>query len=963
MRRRVRLSILIVLAGFPALALAAPAQPGDLAFLADGWAIQSSKVVPEDGVAISAPGYSTTGWYATRVPTTVFAALVDNGVYPDPTVGMALRDVPGMDYPPGFNFRDFDMAEDNPYAVPWWFRTEFDVPADAAGKRVLLGFRGVNYRAGVWLNGQPVTTRDDLAGTYRQFEIDVTDHVAPGAKNALALAVEAPLLTDLAHNFVDWNPMPPDKDMGLWREAYVRVTGPVVLTAPHVLSKLDLPSLAVAHLTVSVDARNATAQPVDATVKGTVGDVTFQQVVTLAAGETRTLVFAPADFPQLDLVNPRVWWPIGLGDHPLYDLSLGADVAGVPSDGATVRFGLREFTSELTADGYRVFKVNGHRILIRGGAWSPDWMFRVDLDRERDEVRMVAHLGLNAIRFEGKLGDEHLLDLFDEGGILVMMGWCCCDYWERWNLWSAGTLDIARESVRSQALRLRNRASVFTWLNGSDNPPPPDVETAYLKVLADTGWDIPIVSSAGNTPTTVSGPSGVKMKGPYEYEPESYWLADTERGGAFGFATEISPGEAIPPVESLKRFLPADHLWPPDDVWNFHGGAGVFAGVDKFTHALEARYGAATGLEDYALKAQMLAYDAHRAMLEGYGQSKYRATGVIQWMLNNAWPSLIWHLYDFYLRAGGSYYGAKKALEPLHVQYGWDDRSIVVVNSTWTDLAGVKVHAEVFDVTMKSLWSKDATVDVPDDGVVKAFQVPAIDGLPTTYFLDLALAQGGSSVSRNFYVLSTKADVLDYTRSDWYYTPVTQHADLTGLNALPQVELHAEWLPGDVQSPEAGAVGLLLANKSKSLAYFVHLAAYDHDGGDEILPTFWTDNDLPLLPGESRYLYADWTVPGGMTGNEAVRIDGWNVKPMVMSLKPPVTPDTTEPVPEPGEGVPESIEGPISDTSEETDVVESSSSGGGGGCANAATPVAPRPAVFLVLLLLALCARPRTSDL
>ena len=201
-------------------------------------------------------------------------------------------------------------------------------------------------------------------------------------------------------------------------------------------------------------------------------------------------------------------------------------------------------------------------------------------------------------------------------------------------------------------------------MNGSDNPPPPDVERVYVDILKRLNFPNPYVSSATAKKTTVTGDTGVKMNGPYDWVPPNYWLADDSRGGAHGFATEISPGAAVPPVESLKRMLPADHLWPIDDVWNYHAGGGQFRTIQTFTDALTARYGAATSIEDYALKAQLMTYEGERAMFEGYARNQFTSTGVIQWMLNNAWPSMIWHLYDYYLRPGGGYFGTKKACEP-----------------------------------------------------------------------------------------------------------------------------------------------------------------------------------------------------------------------------------------------------------------------------------------------------------
>ena len=265
------------------------------------------------------------------------------------------------------------------------------------------------------------------------------------------------------------------------------------------------------------------------------------------------------------------------------------------------------------------------------------------------EVRYVKEMNLNTIRFEGKIETDRFLDLCDREGILLIAGWCCCEHWERWKKWKEEDHRIAADSLRDQIRRIRNHPSMLTWWNGSDGPPPEKVEQMYIDVLKAGNWPNPYQSSATARTTTLTGATGLKMTGPYDYVPPSYWLTDTKHGGAYGFNTETSPGPAVPPVESLRRMIPQDHLWPIDEVWNFHAGGSRFMNIKVFTDALNARLGTATGVEDYARKSQLMAYEGQRAMFEAYARNKYASTGVIQWMMNNAWPSMIWHLYDYFL--------------------------------------------------------------------------------------------------------------------------------------------------------------------------------------------------------------------------------------------------------------------------------------------------------------------------
>jgi exo-1,4-beta-D-glucosaminidase len=842
------------------------------------WTLRSSAELAEGGETISQPGLETTGWHPIRVPNTVVGALVESGVYQDPYFGMNLRDIPGTTYPIGQNFAMNPMPEDSPFRQSWWYRREFTLPARLEGRSVQLHFDGINYRANVWVNGTRIADSSQVAGAYRRYAFDVTSLLRVGAANAVAVEVFAPEPQDLAFTWVDWNPMPADKDMGLWGEVYLTDSGPLELSDPHVVSQLELPALDRATLSVSVEVRNTTDAPVTGVVRGAIEERRFEAEVTLAAGERRTLRFTADEYPDLRVEQPRVWWPYRMGAQELYTLAVDADVAGSPSDREVVRFGIQQMSSELTAEGHLLFRVNGRPILVRGGGWAPDMMLRpASRDRLEAQLRYTREMGLNTIRLEGKLETDLFYDIADEYGILLMPGWCCCSHWERWARWDDEDYRVGPASLRDQLLRLRNHPSVLVWLNGSDNPPPADVEQAYLDVEAEVDWSKPILSNATDQPGPVSGPSGVKMRGPYAYVPPSYWLADTAHGGAFGFATEIGPGAAVPPLESLERMLPADHLWPIDEYWNFHAGGGQFRNLTRFTATLEARYGPATSVEDYARKAQALTYEGERAMFEGYGRNKYHSTGVIQWMLNNAWPSMIWHLYDYYLRPGGGYYGTKKACEPVHVQFSYDDRSVVVVNDEQRAHDGLTVTARLLNLDLSEAFASETQVDVPADAVVHVLALPKPEGLSRTHFLMLeATDAAGERASSNFYWLSTQEDVLDWENTEWYYTPTKTHADLTALAELPATTLALEM---ETPGPD-GALRVRVSNTGSTLAFQVHLRVEDADTGAEALPVFWSDNYLQLLPGESRTLAATFLrdqAPARVT----LTAEAWNAERVI----------------------------------------------------------------------------------
>jgi exo-1,4-beta-D-glucosaminidase len=853
--------------------------------LRDGWEVQSSSEVKGDGDKVSTEAFDTKNWYKTSAPKTVFAVLVENGVYKDPYFGMNLRAIPGIEYPIGGQFANLDMPADSPYAVPWWYRKEFEVPKQFKGHTVWMAFQGINYRAEIWINGKKVAGADQVVGAFRRYEFDVTTFVHDDGKNVVALAVSAPRAGELGITFVDWNPTPPDKDLGLWQEVVLSESGPVSVRHAFVATKLDLPGAPNAHLTVRAQLQNTSNQTVKGMLKGKITGaaraIEFAQPVELRAKESREIVILPDGVPALNVEKPRLWWPFQMGEPYLHHLTLEfhQDQDGI-SDSQSIAFGIIQTDSELTPEGYRLFQVNGKPMLVRGAGWTPDMMLRVDELRREAEFRYVKEMGMNTIRLEGKLEDEAFFERADRDGILIMAGWCCCDAWEKWNKWGDENRHVSVDSLRDQMLRLRAHPSVLVWLNGSDNPPPAEREQAYLDVEKLANWPRPVISSATAKKTDVTGDTGVKMSGPYEYVSPNYWLVDTKHGGAYGFNTETSPGPAVPPLEELQSFLPANKLWPINDYWNFHAGGGQFKNIQIYSKVLEARYGQAKDASDFAWKSQAATYEGERAMFEAYGRNKYKSTGVIQWMLNNSWPGTIWHLYDYSLRPAGGYFGTKKALEPLHVQFSYDDRSIAVVNSTQQSEKGLKVVAILYSLDAKELFSQEAPVDVEADGVAKLFAVPEAPDGNTTYFLALQLqGPSGQVVSRNFYWLSSKPDVLDFAKSEWYYTPLTAYADFTGLQNLPKASVKTSRKSKETREEEESRV--TLTNSGSTIAFLVRLRLLKGKDGPEILPVFWEDNYFSLLPGEKREVVVRVRKSDLGNAKPILAIDGYNVLPVV----------------------------------------------------------------------------------
>ena len=824
----------------------------------DHWQVQSSSAVGLDGKRLSSQDVDGSRWFDASLPATVLAVLVAHGVYPDPFRGMNFLALPGRG-PAHQNFSNYPMPDDSPFRVPWWFRTELEPVRAAHAPHTWLELDGLNYRANLFINGILARDCSQLVGAYRGFDVLLDEFLVPG-RNRLALQIFPPNADDLALTWVDWNPSPPDKNLGLWRGARLRTTGAVRLQHPQMVSRLATGELSRAELTLFVTLENATHVSVTTRLSVRFEGQTAELELVLGPRERREVSLDAATLPALRVQAPKLWWPRGRGAQPLYQAELVANVNGQLSDVALLEHGIREVTSELTDHGHALFRVNREPILIRGGGWARDMLLRSNAERELYEYECVKDLGLNTIRFEGMVESTAFLRRCDRDGVLVIGGFCCCDHWEKWDNWKAEDLEVAEESLRSELRRLRNHPSMIAWWYGSDLPPPRHVEERYLAVLAEERWPNPAHSSAAAKATELTGPTGLKMAGPYDYVPPRYWLEDTERGGAFGFATEIGPGPAIPPLQSLRRMLGDQHLWPPDDCWTLHSGGGPFQSRAVFDSALSARYGAPRDVEDYVWKAQLACYEAQRAMFEAYSRRKYRATGVIHWMLNNAWPSLIWHLWDHDLRAGGGYFGAKKACERLHIQYDDGENTVSVVSDLPEPASSLRARIRIFDSALRERFQHESALAVlPPDGVVTICELPDRSDFGLTHFLLLELFDGsgpGRARSRNFYWLSSEPDVIDHEQANWYMAPLKGFANFQSLAQLPEPTLALE-----EPRTEQPITTVTLRNVGTGLAFFVRMHL-ETEAGAELLPTYFCDNYVSLLPNEAMELTLRRPKPG-----------------------------------------------------------------------------------------------------
>jgi exo-1,4-beta-D-glucosaminidase len=839
--------------------------------LKDNWHVQSSEKTGLSGETLSLHGADMTGWYNATVPSTVMGVLTRNGLYPDLFVGE--------------NYKQVDIKS---FEVPWWFCREFELPANRSGNHVILHFDGVGYAADIWLNGSKIASKDTTYGPYRRYAIDIT-HLA-GKRNNLAVEVYRAQAGDFNLGFVDWNPRPPDENMGIWREVYLEVTGKVMLANTWVRSVLNCETFQDAALIISTDIKNLSVKNFTGYIRGNMEGISFRYPVDLNAGESRSITLSSLEIPELFISHPRVWWCNTLGSPELYHLKLEIEDSETVSAISEVTFGIRDIRMYTTAEGYKGFRLNGRDILIRGAGWTDDIFLRDSAESLEMQVRYVKDMNLNTLRFESIWGNtQAIYDLCDRYGILAMVGWSCQWEWDEYlgkacddfgGIRTEADMKLALQSLKDQVFWLRNHPGIFVWLVGSDKCPRPELEKRYAALLK-TYDDRPYLASAGTRISEVSGPTGVKMNGPYEYVAPVYWYTDTINGGAFGFNTETGPGPQMAVEESVRRMIPENRLFPPNDTWNYHCTHSIqaFNKLDVFNHALSARYGEAADLKDYLLKSEIQGYEALGAMFEAFRSRIPKTTGIIQWMLNSAWPSLYWHLYDYYLIPSSAYYAAKKANQPLQLVYDYGNGDIYAINESPKDAIGYAAGIISLDNRSNVLYNQRITLDIPSGRSVK---IAHAKDRPAASFLSLNMMdETGQTVARNFYWLGKNKDELDWDKTYWAYTPMKAYSDFRYLDSLPKTKLLAQCR--QIAQESIIEYHIQLHNPSSTLAFFLKLELLDQEG-IMVKPVIWEDNYFSLLPGESR------TVPCRVDNSllqkvlPHFRLSGWNVDEMVINL-------------------------------------------------------------------------------
>ncbi len=902
-----------------------------------GWQVQSSASAPQAGAQISTPGFPTGSWLHVRPDDagavgTEVNALVQTGHCPAVFFSTNMKDC--------FGYMDTIGADTiTEFSVPWWFRTDF--LADTGHSRYTeLIINGVVGQADVWVNGQEVATQATVQGDYTRYTFDITSLLRRGL-NTLALEVypNNPNTMFTLDN-VDWTQIPPDNNTGIQFPIQLHTSGPLALSNAHVVQD-DSSDLSTAALTVKADVTNhaGTAQTgrLSASIEAPTGRrIHVGKTVTVAPGATQTVSFTPDSDPQLLLNHPSVWWPIGMGHHPLYSLRTSLTQGAAAPDTESETFGIRKITTRLIGatpggpapDGSRQFLVNGVPFVFRGGGWSENLFLHYSAADTANQIALIRNLGLNGIRTEGKQMPDDFYEQFDRAGILIDGGFQCCDAWQpsRRRPLSAQALAVLGNSALTIGENLRNHPSIlnFSW---SDNAPVQQQEQVSLQGFQQADFQEPLIASAEykSDPLGVLGPSGEK-EGPYDWVPPSYWYdtshfdpGDSSRtnvGGAWAFDSEASAGDTVPTLDSIKRWLsPFEQaeLWQNPKYNQYHlnyepdlpdpntNGGYSFGTLYYLDNAISARYGPWSSLEQYVEEAQVQNYETQRSQFEAYIDHSTNAqapsTGVVYWQLNKGWPTMLWDIYNYDYDQAGSYFGAKKANEALHVLYAYDDGTVSVDNVAGRAQHGLSVEAKVYGLDGNLLDDQTANgVSVDSQGVARNVlhpSVPAATQPPApaqTYFVELLLTRHGQLVDRNVYWLSTQQDEVNWDATIGNpQATMAQYADLQALQSLPgatvrvSARTHPSWDRSGRGDTETD-VTITNTSTKPTVAFFLRAdvrrgsrSGVPASGDNEVLPITWSDNDVTLWPGESETLRATYPQSALAGASPVVSLSGWNV--------------------------------------------------------------------------------------
>ena len=844
--------------------------PGEKLLLHDGWLARRADEVLFDGNLLSSSKWNPDGWMKARVPGTVLTTLLENKLYPEPEKSLNNNLIPDI-YTVG---RDF---------YTYWFAKTFTLQELPKDRKVWLNFRGINYMADIFLNGHRVN-KETCEGMFLRRSFNITEILRTDTLNILAVIVYPPVYPGnpnggqggdgmIARNNTmqftpgwDWIQPVRDRNTGIWDEVSITTTGAVKVQSPYVVTKVpgvrkpSDSSQKDAMLRTTVEVENITSATQTGTLILETDGHILRQSVTLSPFEKKEIAFR-----EIALKNPRLWWPNGIGDHPLYGMNIRFEQHGKVSDETSLNYGVREITTEKDPDnGGRKFFVNGQKVYMTGGNYiSSDWLLRLSPERYKDEVRFHAEMNLRMIRVWGGalLERPDFYKACDEEGILVFQDlWGsgdCNGAWEdamkkesrqrRWEYPDNHALFLA--SVEDQVKMVRNHPSLCFWCGANEWPlakdideklehdlmPRLDPERLFAHCSTDTLFTRNLLGDNGD------GPYGIR---------ENDWFF-TFRSHPFN---PESGNVGSPEIESFREFMTEEELreFPlpgkrRSTVWSYHKDLGY---GDHLT-----RYGEIPDIETYCKFTQVVNYDQYRSFMEGWASHIWDwYTGILIWKTQNPWTALRGQMYDWYLDVNATLYGTRKGCEPLHPMYNLATRKVQLLNSSVEEAKNLTVRAQLYDREGKCWWEQEEETRAAANSVEELFAVPEATAVSGVYFLKLTLFQNGKQLTDNIYWLTT--------------TP----KDYSTLSTLPKTtpDMQVQW-----SLKESRYIGKISLKGKDRISFFNRIKLFRKSTGKRILPVHYSDNYITLMPGDEAEIMVDFPATGIPQEDIEVRLCSW----------------------------------------------------------------------------------------
>ena len=840
---------------------------GEQTVLNTGWYARRADEMKIDGNRLSASPFHPERWMKARVPGTVLTTMLDNQMFPAPEFSLNNNQIPDI-YEVGKAFYTF------------WFVRPFQIKSIPQGQQIWLNFRGINYKADIFLNGKRVNTSTH-EGMFLRKSFDITSYLKEDSTNLLAVIVYPPdypgnpnggqggdgqIAKNVTMQFTpgwDWIQPVRDRNTGIWDEVSITTTGAIRVQHPYVVTKV--PGIRQpngnqkdAFLKTTVEVENTSSIVQKGILVCETADNRLTVPLTLAPKESRLVAFK-----EITLKNPRLWWPNGIGEQALHRMKIYFEANGTVSDSRELRYGIREITSlKCPETGGRKFYVNGQPIFITGGNYiASDWLLRLSPERYRAEVRFHAEMNMRMIRVWGGalLERPEFYDACDEYGILVFQDlWGsgdCNGAWldptkadsreRRWEYPDNHELFLA--SVEDQVKMIRNHPGLCFWCGANEWPLAKDInEKLHNEIFPRLDPERLFVSYSTDTVFTRNTIGGVG-DGPYGIRDPEWFF--TFRSTPFN---PEAGSVGSPEVESMREIMTEEELsqFPRlgrsrDAAWQYHKDLG-------YGEQLE-RYGEVTDIETYCKYAQVVNYDQYRSFMEGWASHLWEwYTGILIWKTQNPWTALRGQMYDWFLDVNASLYGAKQGCEPLHAQYNIVTKQVELVNTALRNHSLV-VKAEIYDRQGEKLWEKETPAAIAPNSVVRLFDIPVPEKAEGVYFIRLSLLEEGKEMSRHIYWLTTREK--DYTT-------------LTQLPVCkPEVKL-------TLRKQEGIYKGIVTLKTQDRISFFNRIKVFDKNTGKRILPVHYSDNYVTLMPNDKQEIELEFASSLPAEQIEIV-IDSW----------------------------------------------------------------------------------------